>query len=987
MARQRDFSEAQIAFQIEGGAVDDYQVMRYRGSDGLNQLYRFEIEMVAPSDNAVPDGLVGKPAVLSINSPHGETWFHGIVAQFEMTGEAMKHFTFRAVLVPSFWLLTHRYCSRIFQDKTTKQIITQVLTDAGMAADRFNLDGVPDGAVEPHENCVQYRETDFNFINRLCEEEGIWYYFEQSKEGHVLKFCAGQGFAVPIAGDPALPYVAPSGLNTTDVEHIYRLRVSQALRPGKVVLTSYNFENPALPLEATATAAGPIEGDPNLTYIDHPGQYVEQGGGNSAAARQQQEFDAGRVKAVGQSNCARLGPGRLLEIAEHPMAQYNGKYFLTSVAHQGQQAVQRTSHAAGMGGILSAQLNSALLAALGSADPTIRNLASGLLEIAKRVQGGDPTANRDMTQWLYHAGQVSQDIGSVAQALGVSPFDLLALPNLVADVARRTVVDADGPLYECRFECIPDGAIYRPPQITPWPDMRGCQTAKVVGPPGEEIYTDKYGRVKVQFHWDRAGKFDDKSSCWVRVSQGAAGGQYGMMFIPRVGWEVVVDFLEGNPDDPIVVGCVRNADHMPPYELPGQKTKSVIKTHSSKGGGGTNEICFEDDKGKEEILVYAEKDLCLRAKSNHVENIGNEYHLTIEKKKYEHVKQETHLEVGTDVNEKIGGKKLSKIEGDVSAEVAGKHTEKVTGDFYLKSEGGKVVIEAASEITLKVGGNFIKIDSSGITEMGTQIKLNSGGSAGSGSMVALKEVKPTIATRTITPGKDKTYSGGKALEPGQMPPGIAGHEWKPQEVEEKESSWIEIEMVDEDGQPWPGEEYELTLPDGSIKRGTLDSQGLAHVYLPEKGECQIGFPNLDRRAWDRCAGGGPPGGGAPPGGGGYSPPTPPGGYEPPTPPAVPPYAPPPPPAPPYEPQEPPYRPPYEEPQEPPYNPPPGEPPEEPPYSPPPGEPDEPYHPPPDEPEPPPYTPRPPKPPAPPYTPPPPPPAPPEEPYTPPGGGY
>jgi len=972
MARDRDFSEGQIAFHVEGVPEGEIQVIRYRGTEGLNQLYRFEIELAVGQGDLLLNDLVGKAAVLSINSAQGETWFHGILARFELTGEVRGVLTYRADLVPSLWLLTHRYHSRIFQDKNVKQIITQVLTDAGMAADRFNMDGLPDSQFENHENCVQYRETDFNFISRLCEEEGIWYYFQQSQEGHVLKFCAGPGFAVPIAGDPALPFVEPSGLNTLDQDHVFSLRRSQSVRPDKVVLKSFNFENPGLGLEATHDAFSRNAG---LTFSDSPGQYVDQAKGSSEAERVNQEIEASRVTAIGQSNCVRLGPGKTFELKEHTSAQCNGKYFLTSVTHQGEQATAFSSTASGVSSLLRSESNGALRAALGHSDPVIRTVANSLLEIAERLQARDPTANRAMTHWMYHAGQVAQDIQSTAQAMGINPLDMLALPNLIADVARLNVVNYSGPLYMCRFECIPDGVTYRPPRLTAWPDMRGCQTARVVGPPGEEIYTDKYGRVKVQFHWDREGKFDDKSSCWMRVAQGSAGGQYGMMFIPRIGWEVVVQFLEGNPDDPIVVGCVYNADHMPPYELPAQKTKSVIKTNSSKGGGGTNEICFEDDKGKEEILIYAEKDLCLRAKSNHVENIGNEYHLTIEKKKYELVKQETHLEVKLDVNEKIGGKKLTKVEGDVSAEIAGKHTENVTGDFYLKSDG-KIVIEAGSEITLKVGGNFIKIDSGGVTEMGTQIKLNSGGSAGSGSMVALNEVKPTIAARTAKPGKDKNYSGGAAMQPGAIGPDAAGYKWTPEEKEQKESSWIEIEMVDEEGQPWPGEEYELTLPDGSIKRGNLNSKGLAHVYLPEKGECQIGFPNLDRRAWERCAGGGPPGGGTPPGGGGGYTPPPPGGYEPPAPPPSPPYNPPP--KPPYQPpEEPPYRPPYEEPKEPPYQPPPPEEPGEPPYSPPPGEPDEPYHPPPEEPEKPPYKPPPPKPPAPP----------PEEPYTPPGGGY
>lgn len=855
MARIRDMSAAQIAFQVAGGDVGTFQVMRYRGTESLNQLYRFDLELAVTDETVTLEDIVGKPAVLSVNAGHGETWFHGIVSRFEATGETAGQSYYRAELVPAMWLLTQRTNSRIFQDKNVKQIITQVLTDAGMASDRFNMDGVPDAAVEKHENCVQYRETDFNFVNRLCEEEGLWYYFEQSKEGHVLKFCAGPAGAVPINGEAALPYRPPSGMNTPDEDHVRRFRVAQSVRPGKVVLKDFNFENPGAKLEATSAN----NGDANLAFFDHPGEYVEQGLGDTTAERRAQEFESSRVTATGMSTCARLGPGRIFELKEHPTEKFNGKYFVTSVAHRGEQAVLRTSTPTGLNGLLSGQVVSALLSATGHADPTVRSLASGLLEIAQRLHSGDAGVGRAMTHWLYHAGRVSQDLGSLAQALGVNPVDLLALPNVIADVARSSVVDVRGPLYECRFECIPDGVAYRPPRVTPRPEMRGCQTARVVGPAGEEIYTDKYGRVKVQFHWDREGKFDDKSSCWVRVSQGSAGGQYGMMFIPRVGQEVVVDFLEGDPDDPIIVGRVYNADHLPPYELPAEKTKSVIKTNSSKGGGGTNEICFEDAKGKEEILVYAEKDLCLRAKNNHVENIGNEYHLTVEKKKYELVKQETHLEVKLDVNEKIGGKKLTKVEGDVAAEIAGKHTEKVTGDFYLKSDG-KIVIEAGSEITLKCGGNFVKIDSGGVTEMGTQIKLNSGGSAGSGSAVDLQEVKPTIAARTAKPGKDKTYSGGAALPAGQMDPGIAGYEWPPVEEEKKETSWIEIEMVDEEGQPWPNEEYELTLADGSVKRGQLNARGLAHVNLPEKMVCQIGFPKLDRRAWERAGGAGGAGG-------------------------------------------------------------------------------------------------------------------------------
>src|SRR5205085_10995964 len=220
----------------------------------------------------------------------------------------------------------------------------------------------------------------------------------------------------------------------------------------------------------------------------------------------------------------------------------------------------------------------------------------------------------------------------------------------------------------CRFECIPANVTYRPSRTTPWPTMRGTQTARVVGPRNEEIHTDEYGRVKVQFHWDREGRFDENSSCWIRVSQGMAGGQYGMMFLPRVGQEVVVDFLEGDPDQPIITGRVYNGDHMPPYELPKEKTKSCIKTNSSQGAGGTNEIRFEDLKGSEQLLLHAEKDLHVRAKNDRVASIEHDDHLTVRKNRYELVKKSRHSEVRLDLLTKVGGNQLTRVAGDVGEE-------------------------------------------------------------------------------------------------------------------------------------------------------------------------------------------------------------------------------------------------------------------------------------------------------------------------------
>lgn len=220
MALAQDLSRAQLAFQVKGTSLDDFLVLRYRGREGLCQLYRFEIELASPAQT-VPDfgTIVGKPATLSVNSPYGTRWFHGIVSRFEMTGETVDQSYYVAEVVPTVWLLTHRYGSRIFQKKTTKEIIAQVLEEGGIAPDRVDMGGL-EKSYQPREFCVQYRETDYNFICRLMEDEGIRWYFEQTKDAHILKL-ADSGDYKPIAGETKLPYHAPTALNVQK-EHVYQ---------------------------------------------------------------------------------------------------------------------------------------------------------------------------------------------------------------------------------------------------------------------------------------------------------------------------------------------------------------------------------------------------------------------------------------------------------------------------------------------------------------------------------------------------------------------------------------------------------------------------------------------------------------------------------------------------------------------------------------------------------------------------------------------
>ncbi len=308
--------------------------------------------------------------------------------------------------------------------------------------------------------------------------------------------------------------------------------------------------------------------------------------------------------------------------------------------------------------------------------------------------------------------------------------------------------------YRNSFTCMSYGADnpYRPPRKTPKPYVQGSQTALVVGPSGEEIFVDKYGRVKVQFHWDREGHGDSNSSCWIRVAQNQAGLRWGAAYWPRIGQEVVVDFLEGDPDRPIIVGSVYNANELPPYKLPDEKTKTVMfKSLSSKGGGGFNEFRIEDKKGSEQIFINAERNTDIRIKKDQFETIGNESHLIVKSDQLEQVGGDKHLKITGDQNEKVGGTVSLTVTQDMQQKVGSKYALQSGMEIHLKS-GTNLVIETGVTLTLKVGGNFININSGGIFIVGSMVMINSGGAAGAGAGSNPETPKDPKEAETAEPG-------------------------------------------------------------------------------------------------------------------------------------------------------------------------------------------------------------------------------------------
>ena len=350
--------------------------------------------------------------------------------------------------------------------------------------------------------------------------------------------------------------------------------------------------------------------------------------------------------------------------------------------------------------------------------------------------------------------------------------------------------------YRNRFLATPWDVPYRPPLEHPKPRVLGSQTAVVTGPAGEEIHCDEYGRVKVQFFWDREGQADDKTSCWLRVSSSWAGDRYGAITIPRIGMEVLVTFLEGDPDQPLVTGCLYHAEHVVPYDLPTNKTRSVFKTLSSPGGGGYNELRIEDRKGAEQIYVHAQRDWDENIEHDQKIRVGNERHDTVEANAYSHFKAEEHRTTHADRKTEIKANDHLTV-GDSQHIKLGNGQFIQAGQEIHLSSGLKVVLEAGSELTLKGGGSFIKLDGGGVTLVGPVIKINSGGAAGSGSGAA--PIPPTLPMPADTaPVGEKTGSANLNQLPAPTEKGAKG----PQQL-----------IVDVWGDPEQGGQVELLDPE------------------------------------------------------------------------------------------------------------------------------------------------------------------------------
>jgi type VI secretion system secreted protein VgrG len=604
--------------RLSCAALGDTAVfLRMSGREALGRMSEFELVFLSPRNDIDPGAVLGHDLCVTLDYPAGgERQFNGIVTTLRLIAPGdtthNRMARYEAMVHPRLWLLTQASHRRFFHQRTVPQIVASVFED-------YNVDfrNACTASYPPIEHCMQYRETDFDFVSRLLEREGIHYFFEYANSKHTLVFTDSNSEHRPIPHYDTMPYQAWD-VPDHDEECVYRWVSGATLRTGRYEVNDYDFEKAAVSnqqgLVSRATRAAPYD----------PARYVMQ------------EHLSGHVKASDGDRLARVG-------AEIRQTQNE------SIDARG----------------------------------TARGIApGGLFRL------------RD-------------------HPAGVQDRQYLVTENSFEIVSDAYVSSNDGtlPFFDCAFAAIRADNTFRPARLTPVPRVAGPQTGVVVGPDGDEILTDMYGRVKVQFHWEQlspAAAAQRLNRCWVRVSQGWANKRWGAMLLPRIGQEVLVEFIEGDPDRPVVTGAVYNSSNMPPYALPANAAVSTIKSQSTKGGGGFNELRFDDRKGEEQLFFHAERDHESWVKHDALMNVGNDRHLRVDGSEFVHTS-------GTRNDTVQGSSKLS-VGGSVSAATAGTHEQYVGAAYSLDAgaavhvkAGMTVVIEASASIALRAGTSWILI--------------------------------------------------------------------------------------------------------------------------------------------------------------------------------------------------------------------------------------------------------------------------------------
>lgn len=600
-------------------------------AEGISQLFRMQMEMVSHEGGIQFEQIVGKAVSVELALDGGSSrYFHGIVSRFWQGGaylmdaEDQGFVTYQADVVPWLWTLSRATNCRVFEKKTALDIIRTVFDDLGYGENEEYEFASLGETHEEIEYCVQYRETDFNFVSRLMEEQGLAYYFRHEADKHTMVIFDTSGSCPDCSGYETVLYGGIGG-SAGQEKVVEGWTTQQVWPPGKYALNGYDLENPSDDLLAPTQGALSMGGNAKFEIYDYPSYYTKSVNGKRYVKFRMEAEEAASHVVQGRGCCGAFTPGTHIKLKGHFCDEFNGKrYLITGVQHS-------------------------------------------IRQVISRADGGSS--------------------------------------------------------YENSFTCLPDRIPYRPVQKTPKPSVQGSQTAVVVGPSGEEIHCDKYGRIRIQFHWDRDGKNDGTDVCWARVSQTSAGKRWGSIFIPRIGQEVVVTFLDGDPDRPLVTGVVYNAEQMPPYELDVNKTMSGIKTRSTKDGNPEtfNEIRFEDKKGEELFYVHAEKDREKVVENDERDDIGNDRTISVGHDQTseigndfrETVRKNKTVAVGEDHTETVTKNETLKVEGERTRSVGGTESIAIDKDQGISVDGNRTInvsksqmVQVDDDSTAKVGKNF-----------------------------------------------------------------------------------------------------------------------------------------------------------------------------------------------------------------------------------------------------------------------------------------
>jgi len=669
-----------------------------RGVEAMSQPFQWDLDLLSEKNDVDPDALLGQKVSVGLTLPNGKKrFFHGFVSEFSLGGWVQNYSEYRAVVRPWYWLRCRTADCKIFQEMTVPQIFEDVVKQYGFTDYELKLAG----SYEPWEYCVQYRETDFNFLSRLLEQEGIYYFFVHEEGKHTMVLADDPGQHTTLSGYETVPYYAPGGgsgggapssssssaassgsRQRRERDHLDAWSWTKAVQPGSFATTDFDFEKPRKSLSGTSTISRK-HGHADYEIFDYPAELskLESSQSEATAKVRIQELQTSYLTAHGRGNTAGLGTGLRFKLDKYPRKDLNIEYLITQCSY----------------------------------------------------------------------------------SLTVDSYETGGVPRNEEFAIELEAIDAQTP--------------FRPERRTPKPVVQGAQTAMVVGKAGEEIFTDKYGRVKVQFHWDRYGKQDEKSSCWIRVAQVWAGKSWGGIQIPRIGQEVIVSFLEGDPDQPIITGRVYNGDSMPPYGLPGNATQSGIKSRSSKGGGEANfnEIRFEDKKGSEQLTIHAEKNQDVTVENDEVvsighdrtETVGHDETITIGNNRTEKVGVNEMITIGSNRTEMVGANETITIGGNRSIAVAKSETASVALQrTHNVGINETISVGAAQEVNVGAA-QTITVGAVQATTVGADQSTNV---AGSRSIDVGGDQSVTVGgghTLTVSGDEQYTVSGGRTSSIGK----------------------------------------------------------------------------------------------------------------------------------------------------------------------------------------------------------------------------